>query len=59
MLVILATQEAEIKELRFKDTPSKKLVKPYLKNKKGMVAPVWDYACNPSYTGARGRTIKA
>jgi hypothetical protein len=55
MPVIAATWESEIGELWFKTSPGKKLARPYLKDKPGMVV----HTCNPMYMEGRGRTIVA
>jgi hypothetical protein len=53
MLVIPVMQEAEKGQSWFEDSPGKKLLRPYLKNKPGVVA----HVCKSSYTRDRGRRI--
>jgi hypothetical protein len=52
--VIPATPEIKIGGLWFEDSSDKKLVKPYLKNKPGMVV----HAFNSSFLGDEGRRIE-
>jgi hypothetical protein len=45
--------EAENRRIVVQEQPQKKLVKPHLKNKLGVVV----HACDSSYSGGRGRRI--
>jgi hypothetical protein len=51
--IILATWEAEVGGMLFDVSMYKKFLRPYLKNKLGVVV----YICHPSYVVGRGRRI--
>jgi hypothetical protein len=53
MVVYTCTWEVELEDTCSRQAPTK-LVRPYVKNKQGMVA----HTCDASYSGGRGRKIE-